>query len=156
MGLAIFIVNLIYNIKNFLSHLVPEEISYSLVFLIVLIETLSNFIRPFILGIRLRANIIAGHLLIVLVRTVLSKVCVRFFFSFYWYKGFSYFRNFSLCNSGVYFYYFIKAIFFRIKLLYLYVILDNILFFKKKKKYIYIYISQFVSNLKVILYRNLK
>lgn len=77
--LAIFLVNLVYNIKNFLSHLVPEEISYSLVFLIVLIETLSNFIRPFMLGVRLRANIIAGHLLIVLVRTVLSKVCFRFF-----------------------------------------------------------------------------
>lgn len=75
---AIFLVNLVYNIKNFLSHLVPEEISYALVFLIVLIETLRNIIRPFILGIRLRANIIAGHLLIVLVSTVLSKVCVRF------------------------------------------------------------------------------
>merc|ERR1712237_6555 len=73
---AIFLVNLVYNIKNFLRHLVPEEISYALVFLIVLIETLSNFIRPFILGIRLRANIIAGHLLIVLVSTVLSKVCL--------------------------------------------------------------------------------
>ena len=37
----------------------------------MLIETLRNLIRPFILGIRIRANIIAGHLLITLVSELL-------------------------------------------------------------------------------------
>lgn len=65
--LSLFISNLIFNCKNFLSHLVPEGISYGLAPLIVLIETLRNLIRPFMLGVRIRANIIAGHLLIALV-----------------------------------------------------------------------------------------
>ena len=70
--LSIFFTNIIYNIKNFLSHLVPNGISYFLIPLIVLIETLSNLIRPLILGIRIRANIIAGHLLITLVSRLLA------------------------------------------------------------------------------------
>merc|ERR1711862_728797 len=69
---SIFVVNMVYNIKNFLRHLVPNGISYFLMPLIVLIETLSNLIRPLILGIRIRANIIAGHLLITLVRELLA------------------------------------------------------------------------------------
>lgn len=69
---SIFVVNIVYNIKNFLRHLVPNGISYFLIPLIVLIETLSNLIRPLILGIRIRANIIAGHLLITLVRELLA------------------------------------------------------------------------------------
>lgn len=76
--IRIFIVNLIYNIKNFLSHLVPNGISYFLIPLIVLIETLRNLIRPFILGIRIRANIIAGHLLITLVGELLVGVSSAF------------------------------------------------------------------------------
>ena len=69
---SIFIVNMVYNIKNFLRHLVPNGISYFLIPLIVLIETLSNLIRPLILGIRISANIIAGHLLITLIRELLA------------------------------------------------------------------------------------
>ena len=75
---SIFIVNIIYNIKNFLSHLVPNGISYFLIPLIVLIETLRNLVRPLILGIRIRANIIAGHLLITLVRELLAGVGTAF------------------------------------------------------------------------------
>jgi len=73
-----FLVNIIYNVKNFLSHLVPERISYFLIPLIVLIETLRNLIRPFMLGIRIRANIIAGHLLMTLVSEILRSAGRRF------------------------------------------------------------------------------
>lgn len=37
-------------------------------FLIVLIETIRSLIRPFTLAIRLSANIIAGHIIIILIR----------------------------------------------------------------------------------------
>jgi len=72
--IRLFLVNIIFNTKRFLSHLVPENISYALTPLIVLIESLSNLIRPFILGIRIRANIIAGHLLMTLVREILGRL----------------------------------------------------------------------------------
>lgn len=71
---AIFFLNITFNIKNYLSHLAPEETSYALLPLMVVIETLRNLIRPFTLAIRIRANIIAGHLLLVLVRGFLAKV----------------------------------------------------------------------------------
>jgi len=60
-------VRLFYNFKNFIIHLVPEGRSFLLIPLIVLIESLRRIIRPFTLSIRLGANIIAGHLLMVLV-----------------------------------------------------------------------------------------
>jgi len=75
---SIFIVNIIYNMKNFFIHLVPKDISYFLMPLIILIETLRNLIRPVILGVRIRANIIAGHLLIVLVSQVLINSRIIF------------------------------------------------------------------------------
>lgn len=71
--LSLFFSNLIFNCKNFLRHLVPEGISYGLAPLIVLIETLRNLIRPFILGVRISANIIAGHLLIALVAGIMVQ-----------------------------------------------------------------------------------
>merc|ERR1712220_3474 len=73
LGCDVFL-NITFNIKNYLSHLAPEETSYALLPLMVVIETLSNLIRPFTLAIRIRANIIAGHLLLVLVRGFLAKV----------------------------------------------------------------------------------
>jgi len=71
---SIFTVRLIYNFNNFIIHLVPEGRSFLLIPLIVLIESLSNIIRPFTLSIRLGANIIAGHLLIVLVNDFCKRL----------------------------------------------------------------------------------
>lgn len=49
-----------------LAHLVPLGTPGVLIPFIVLIETISNVIRPGTLAVRLAANMIAGHLLLVL------------------------------------------------------------------------------------------
>lgn len=52
--------------KHILAHLVPLGTPGPLIPLMVLIETIRNVIRPGTLAVRLAANIIAGHLLLVL------------------------------------------------------------------------------------------
>jgi len=52
--------------KHILAHLVPQGTPGALMPFIVLIETISNTIRPLTLAVRLIANIVAGHLLITL------------------------------------------------------------------------------------------
>lgn len=54
------------NTKHMLAHCVPLGTPGVLIPFIVLIETISNVIRPGTLAVRLAANIIAGHLLLVL------------------------------------------------------------------------------------------
>nr|YP_010713311.1 ATP synthase F0 subunit 6 [Lychas mucronatus]WDA95774.1 ATP synthase F0 subunit 6 [Lychas mucronatus] len=52
--------------KSMLAHLVPLGTPVALMGFMVLIESVSNLIRPITLSVRLAANMIAGHLLIVL------------------------------------------------------------------------------------------
>mgnify|MGYP003334066110 CR=1 FL=1 len=56
----------INNTKHIFAHLVPQGTPSILIPFIVLIETIRNVIRPGTLAVRLAANIIAGHLLLVL------------------------------------------------------------------------------------------
>nr|QVL28860.1 ATP synthase F0 subunit 6 [Pandalus prensor] len=52
--------------QHMFAHLVPLGTPWALMPLMVLIETISNLIRPVTLAVRLSANMIAGHLLLTL------------------------------------------------------------------------------------------
>ena len=63
-----------FNINNSLIHLIPQGTPGFLTPFIVLIETIRNLIRPVTLAVRLGANIISGHLLLVLIRSAVLNI----------------------------------------------------------------------------------
>nr|YP_009138334.1 ATP synthase F0 subunit 6 [Thamnaconus hypargyreus]AII02224.1 ATP synthase F0 subunit 6 [Thamnaconus hypargyreus]AWW89594.1 ATP synthase F0 subunit 6 [Thamnaconus hypargyreus] len=75
MGLAVplWLATVIIGLRNqptiALGHLLPEGTPTPLIPVLIIIETLSLFIRPLALGVRLTANLTAGHLLIQLIAT---------------------------------------------------------------------------------------
>lgn len=60
---------MVNNPTNALGHLLPEGTPTPLIPVLIIIETISLFIRPLALGVRLTANLTAGHLLIQLIAT---------------------------------------------------------------------------------------
>uniref|UniRef100_A0AAU6QDV3 ATP synthase subunit a n=1 Tax=Euchirus longimanus TaxID=1968892 RepID=A0AAU6QDV3_9SCAR len=70
MALPLWVSFMIYgwfnNTMHMLAHLVPQGTPPALMPFMVIIETISNIIRPGTLAVRLAANMIAGHLLITL------------------------------------------------------------------------------------------
>jgi ATP synthase subunit 6 len=74
-----FIIFIIYkNMSYFIIHCIPEGTPLPLIFFLFLIELIRQIIRPLTLTVRLVANILAGHLLIIL----LSRLSLYSFFSF--------------------------------------------------------------------------
>nr|WEG42710.1 ATP synthase membrane subunit 6 [Siganus canaliculatus] len=75
MGLAapLWLATVIIGMRNqptiALGHLLPEGTPTPLIPVLIIIETISLFIRPLALGVRLTANLTAGHLLIQLIAT---------------------------------------------------------------------------------------
>nr|AQT00878.1 ATP synthase F0 subunit 6 [Sperata aor] len=75
MGLAVplWLATVIIGLRNqptvALGHLLPEGTPIPLIPVLIIIETISLFIRPLALGVRLTANLTAGHLLIQLIST---------------------------------------------------------------------------------------
>nr|ACM50346.1 ATP synthase subunit 6 [Osteogeneiosus militaris]QUI76801.1 ATP synthase F0 subunit 6 [Osteogeneiosus militaris] len=73
MGLAVpfWLATIIIGMRNqptmALGHLLPEGTPTPLIPILIIIETISLFIRPLALGVRLTANLTAGHLLIQLI-----------------------------------------------------------------------------------------
>lgn len=77
--LSVIIYGWINNTRNLLIHLIPQGTPLFLICFMVLIEIIRNIIRPVTLSVRLAANIIAGHLLLVLLRSAISSsVFIRF------------------------------------------------------------------------------
>nr|AZL93156.1 ATP synthase F0 subunit 6 [Cleptes metallicorpus] len=77
-SLSIWISFMLYgwlnNYNNMLIHLVPMTTPYILMPLMVMIETISNIIRPITLAIRLSANMISGHLLLSLLGSSMQNM----------------------------------------------------------------------------------
>ncbi len=65
---------IVINLGRFLAHLVPVGTPYVLMPFIVIIELISNIILPITLSVRLAANLVAGHLLITLIRSPIVRV----------------------------------------------------------------------------------
>nr|YP_010758049.1 ATP synthase F0 subunit 6 [Gunungiella acanthoclada]WEU80054.1 ATP synthase F0 subunit 6 [Gunungiella acanthoclada] len=61
------------NCQHMFTHLIPQSTPFILTPFMVLIETISNLIRPMTLAVRLTANMIAGHLLVTLLSQSISS-----------------------------------------------------------------------------------
>nr|AGN71451.1 ATP synthase F0 subunit 6 [Phyllomedusa tomopterna] len=71
MWLATVLIGLRKQTTLSLAHLLPEGTPTLLIPILIIIETISLFIRPMALGVRLTANLTAGHLLIQLISSAI-------------------------------------------------------------------------------------
>merc|ERR1712141_132357 len=77
--ISIFLfISVFLNLGRFLAHLVPLGTPYALMPFMVVIELVRRIIRPLTLSVRLAANIVAGHLLMVLVRSPITTIRLNF------------------------------------------------------------------------------
>jgi ATP synthase subunit 6 len=59
---------------DYIAHFFPSGVPFALAPLLIGIEIISNFIRPVSLGLRLAANITAGHLLLTILSSFIFKM----------------------------------------------------------------------------------
>nr|APF47540.1 ATP synthase FO subunit 6 [Fornicia albalata] len=76
MWLGLMLFGWLKNTMYMFIHLVPMGTPFMLMFFMVMIELLSNIIRPLTLCIRLVANMVAGHLLLTLLSNFISKFLI--------------------------------------------------------------------------------
>nr|YP_010924965.1 ATP synthase F0 subunit 6 [Scalpellum stearnsi]WKB17943.1 ATP synthase F0 subunit 6 [Scalpellum stearnsi] len=85
---ALMLFGWLNNTNHMFAHLLPLGTPIILMPFMVLIETISNIIRPITLAVRLAANLTAGHLLLILlgesmvnskVLLIISIMCAQFF-----------------------------------------------------------------------------
>lgn len=81
--ISFFLIGWVKNFKIRSAHLVPEGRPIGLAPLMVLIERVSHLIRPFTLSIRLAANMMAGHLIVGLLRRIREISYFGFFSSLF-------------------------------------------------------------------------
>nr|AGU46574.1 ATP synthase F0 subunit 6 [Nanorana taihangnica] len=72
--LATVVIGLRNQLTASLAHFLPEGTPTPLIPILIIIETISLFIRPLALGVRLTANLTAGHLLIQLISMATSAM----------------------------------------------------------------------------------
>lgn len=72
--LRIFKYALYYNFYSFGVHITPKNTPIYLAPFMVIVEIVSIFIRPFTLAVRLIANIVAGHILVILVTSLIVNI----------------------------------------------------------------------------------
>nr|YP_010586359.1 ATP synthase F0 subunit 6 [Melanotrichia acclivopennis]UZZ44147.1 ATP synthase F0 subunit 6 [Melanotrichia acclivopennis] len=70
MWISLMMFGWINNTNHMFIHLIPQSTPIALMPFMVLIETISNLIRPLTLSVRLTANMIAGHLLMTLLSSM--------------------------------------------------------------------------------------
>jgi len=79
-SIVIWVAIIIFGWKNnptkIIAHTVPKGTPIALINFIVIVEVTRNIIRPITLSVRLSANIVAGHLLLVLLRNFALKISV--------------------------------------------------------------------------------
>ena len=74
MWLLLIIFGLLNKTKHMVTHLLPQGTPIPLILFIVMIEITRNVIRPLTLCVRLTANIIAGHILLSLLGSIITKI----------------------------------------------------------------------------------
>jgi ATP synthase subunit 6 len=87
LSISLFISIIIFAFLNhgwkFFYIFVPSNVPAALLLFLILIEILSYFIRPFSLGIRLFANLLAGHTLLNLVSSFVFFLAKIYFILFF-------------------------------------------------------------------------
>nr|YP_010535666.1 ATP synthase F0 subunit 6 [Alectorobius rietcorreai]UYB78565.1 ATP synthase F0 subunit 6 [Alectorobius rietcorreai]UYB78578.1 ATP synthase F0 subunit 6 [Alectorobius rietcorreai] len=78
--LALMLFGWISQTNHMFAHLVPNGTPMPLSMFMVLIETISNLIRPITLAVRLSANMISGHLLLCLLSNLMENMPSLFIF----------------------------------------------------------------------------